>query len=51
MRACRGGHGALAAELAASGGLGPDRIVMLLAFTALLSALFQVLYGWCARAA
>ncbi len=36
---------ALAAELAASGGLGPDRIVMLLAFTALLSALFQVLYG------
>ena len=36
---------ALAAELAASGELTSDRIMMLLAVTALLSSLFQVLYG------
>ncbi|OGA49320.1 MAG: hypothetical protein A3F74_00585 [Betaproteobacteria bacterium RIFCSPLOWO2_12_FULL_62_58] len=36
---------ALAAELAASGELTSDRIMMLLAVTALLSALFQILYG------
>ncbi len=36
---------ALAAELAASGELASDRVMMLLAVTALLSALFQILYG------
>ncbi|MEK7877597.1 MAG: SulP family inorganic anion transporter, partial [Pseudomonadota bacterium] len=36
---------ALAAELAASGELTVERITMLLAITALLSSLFQILYG------
>ena len=36
---------ALAVELAASGQLTGDRIMMLLAVTALLSSLFQILYG------
>lgn len=36
---------ALAAQLAASGALTAERVIMLLALTALLSALFQVLFG------